>query len=108
MRPLRARRLVVRIRVSAVNLELSPALRQYAEVRVWLALQRFSRRVRWVKVWLSRCNDTPGGEGWRCRLGVWLGRLGLVVVEHTDADAYVAIDAAAIRLKQAVLRRLKS
>ena len=98
----------MRLRVSVVNMELPLALRNYAEVRAWLAVQRFSGKVRWVNVWLRTCNGESGGPGKLCRMEAWLAKIGPVVVEHVDADPYVAIDAAAVRLKRAVASRLKT
>ncbi|HOB76208.1 MAG TPA: HPF/RaiA family ribosome-associated protein [Phycisphaerae bacterium] len=97
----------MRIKVSVINTELPLALRNYAEVRTWLALQRFANRVRWVNVWLRTCNGDRGGDGKLCRMEAWLGRAGSIVVEQMDVDPYMAIDAAAIRLKRAIADRLK-
>lgn len=48
-----------RLKVSVVNMKLPLALRNYTEVRTWLALQRFDRRVRWVR---HGCEaETPEG-----------------------------------------------
>ncbi|MGE5611696.1 MAG: HPF/RaiA family ribosome-associated protein [Bacillota bacterium] len=98
----------MRIRVFVANMELPPALRHHAEVRTWLALQRFARRMRWAEVHLRSCNGVRGNAGKCCRIEAWLGTAGLVVVEQMDVDPYAAIDLAAARLKQAVARRLKA
>lgn len=98
----------MRIKVFVANMELPPALRFHAEVRTWLALQRFARRVRWAEVHLRSCNGVRSTAGKCCRIEAWLGPAGVVVVEHQDADPYAAIDLAAARLKHAVARRLKA
>jgi hypothetical protein len=61
------------LKVSVVNMELPLALRNYAEVRTWLALQRFAKRIRWVRVWLRSCNGGRGGDGKVCRMEAMAG-----------------------------------
>jgi hypothetical protein len=39
---------------------------------------------------------------------VWLRRLGLVTVRHTDPNPFVAVDRAAVRLRQAIARRISA
>jgi hypothetical protein len=89
-------------------------LKAYAETRAWRALQRFKGRVSWVGMQLTDERgedptqaDAGTGASVACQIDVWLRALGLVTVKHTDADAYVAVDRAVVRLQQAVARRIR-
>jgi hypothetical protein len=42
-----------------------------------------------------------------CQLDVWLRGIGLVTVRHVEDNAYLAIDCAAVRIEQAVVRKLR-
>jgi hypothetical protein len=42
-----------------------------------------------------------------CQLDVWLRGIGLVTVRHVEDNAYLAIDCAAVRIEQAIVRKLR-
>jgi ribosome-associated translation inhibitor RaiA len=97
----------MRVEVFANGLQVSEALRTYAESRVWLAVQRASDRLSWVGVRLMREGNHAVDGRTICQLDVWLRGIGLVTVRHADINAYVGIDCAAARLEQAVIRKLR-
>jgi hypothetical protein len=82
---------------------VTDVLRTYIESRVWLAVQRASREVSWVGVRLKIKDDARV----ICQLDVWLRGIGLVTVRHIDLNPYIGIDCAAVRLEQAVVRKLR-
>jgi ribosome-associated translation inhibitor RaiA len=99
----------MRIDIHSVHVELTPALRRYAESRVWLAAGRHVPRVTWVGVWLI--GESPGGDARprpvACRIDAWLRGAGHTTVHHTDGNAHAAIDVAAARLGQAIPRTVR-
>lgn len=86
--------------------ELTPALGGHVERRLRFALGRFSTRVETVRVRVEDANGPRGGIDKACRLRVRLRGAAPVRVEETDADVYVAIDRAALRLARGVAREL--
>src|SRR4051812_2789239 len=95
------------VKVSGHGFEVTDVLRTYAEWRVWLAVQRASRELSWVGVRLMSEHDQAVDGRIVCQLDVWLRGIGLVTVRHVDVDPYTAIDCAAVRLEQAVIRKLR-
>jgi hypothetical protein len=81
------------------------------ESRAWLASQRAAAgRVSWVGVRLTCTHVSPSDAAAprvaTCRIDAWLrGGGGLVSVRHADADAWAAVDRAAVRLERALARR---
>src|SRR3954470_10471416 len=96
----------IRIDVHAVNIELPTALRSYAETRAWMAGRRHTGRVIWLSVMVADRTAASGAPVFSCRIDGWLRGVGHVSVRHVDADPYVAIDRAAVRLERAVGRRV--
>jgi hypothetical protein len=97
----------MRIHVLNNDLEIPYVLRTYAESRVWLAVQRAADRLSWVGVRFMRPDDEIDGGRVACQLDVWLRGVGLVAVRHVDINPYLALDCAAVRIEQAVIRRLR-
>ena len=98
----------MRIDVHAVNIELPTALRSYAETRAWMAGRRHASRVIWLSVRVANRTAASGAPVVSCRIDGWLRGAGHVSVRHVDADPYVAIDRAAVRLERAVERRVRN
>src|SRR4051812_18911128 len=96
----------MRIDVHAMNIELPTALRSYAETRAWMAGRRHAGRVIWLSVRVAKRTAASGDPVVSCRIDGWLRGIGHVSVRHVDADPYVAIDRAAVRLERAVGRRV--
>ena len=97
----------MRIEVFGNGFEVTDVLRTYAESRVWLAVQRASRDLSWVGVRLMSEDDQTADGRVVCQLDVWLRGIGLVTVRHIDVDPYMGIDCAAVRLEQAIVRKLR-
>lgn len=99
------------IRVHSRSVELTEAIRAWAERRVLFALGQFGARVRSVAVRLSDENGPKGGPDQRCVMEARVSSAGSVVAEVLDADLYAAISRAAGRLGRRVrgdLERAKS
>ncbi|MGB7160117.1 MAG: HPF/RaiA family ribosome-associated protein [Tepidisphaeraceae bacterium] len=97
----------MRIEMFAKSRDVPEALRTYAELRVWRAVGCASDRLTWVAVRLSHEEDHAVDSSVVCQLDGWLRGIGLVTVRHANVDTYVAIDRAAARLEQTVLRKLR-
>ena len=96
----------MKLQVNSPDFKLTPALKQRLKRRITFALNRFSDRIRLVKVWLRDINGPKGGIDKVCRILVE-GSAGWVVpVEVTRQDAYEAIDFAGERVNRAVTRRV--
>ena len=89
--------------IRARHVELSDELRAHAERRLRSALKRLDRPILRVRMWLTDLNGPKGGVDKHCRIEV-AGRAGTVVVEDTNADAYVVIDLATERVRRAARR----
>jgi ribosome-associated translation inhibitor RaiA len=96
----------MRIDVRAMNMELPTALRSYAETRAWMAGRRHWSRVIWLSVMVANRTAASGAPVFSCRIDGWLRGVGHLSVRHVDADPYVAIDRAAVRLERAVGRHV--
>jgi ribosomal subunit interface protein len=88
------------------NVDVSPALAQYTERRLQVALGRFSRRLPAITVRLTDENGPKGGVDKRCHLAVSMPPSGEMVIEESHVDLYTAIDYAADRAARAVTRAL--
>ena len=95
------------IEVFGNGVDVSDVLRTYAESRVWLAARRAARRLSWIGVRLMPQEAHASHPRVVCQINAWLHGIGLVTVRHTDTNAYVGIDCAAVRLEQALIRRLR-
>ena len=88
------------------NLPISVALREHVARRLDFAIRRFSHRVERVIVRIVDVNGPKGGPDKRCRIIARLEGADVVLVEATDADAYVAVSQATLRLEERVSRAL--
>lgn len=95
------------IEIQARGFHLTEGLRARAERRVRFALGSLGGRVRHVIVRLADENGPRGGVDKRCTIRANLPGTPPVVIEHQEADLYVAIDRAADRVGRAVSRRLE-
>lgn len=92
--------------IHAQPFKLTAALEQHVAQRVEHAIGMASTSVRGVMVRLVDVNGERGGVDKLCRIVVWLRRGGSVIVEAIDRDLYAAIDAASVKLRVALGRRL--
>jgi ribosome-associated translation inhibitor RaiA len=96
----------MQVDISAQGFTLTEGLRTHSERRVRWAFGAASGRVRRVVLHLSDQNGARGGLDKRCTIRASLPGGPPVVIEHQEADLYVAIDRAADRTARAVSRRL--
>lgn len=97
----------MQIAIQARGLRLTEGIRTQAERRVRLALGSASGRVHSVVMRLADENGPRGGVDKRCTIRANLRGGPPVIIEHQEADLYVAIDRAADRAGRAVSRRLE-
>ena len=94
------------ISIQARGFELTEGLRAHTERRIRFALGWARFDVQAVSVRLSDINGPRGGRDKRCLIRIPLTSGQEVVVEDLDDDLYVAIDRAAGRCEQTLVRRL--
>ena len=92
--------------ITGKKVNLSEALREHIERRVYFALSRFSPRISRVSVTVEDVNGPRGGIDKRCQILVKLDRMEELKVETTDAEIHDAVAAAADRVGRAVQRQL--
>jgi hypothetical protein len=97
----------MRVEVLGNSYEVSDVLRIYTESRVWLAVRRAADQLSWVGVRIMGEDGHALRGRVVCQVDVWLRGIGLVTVRHVDVNPYVGIDCAAVRLEQAVVRKLR-
>jgi hypothetical protein len=90
--------------MSVLNRGLSPALARRAEIRAWLATQRFQKRISWLTIALRKAGPAHAF----CRMQAWIAGIGPVAGEHRSPDPTACVEIAAARLKHAAIRRLKA
>jgi putative sigma-54 modulation protein len=88
------------------GLDLSDALRAYAERRLRFSLAGFAPQLKGVEVRLADINGPRGGIDKTCGIKVVLRTVGVMFARAAGADAYSTIDQAAARIRSAVSRTL--
>lgn len=97
----------MRIEVRGSTVPISEALEEHILRRLDFALRRFADSVDRVIVRLVDLNGPKGGVDKRCRIAARLiSPAPAVIVEATDAGAYMAVSLAAARLEERVARAL--
>lgn len=92
------------IEIRANDFTLTDGIRLHIERRLGLALDRFTQRVRAVRVWIGDVNGPKHGAVDKfCLLVVQLTH-GRAVLEERVAHLYVAIDRAAHRIREKIAR----
>lgn len=94
----------MRILIEGRDVEMTPQLYARAQERVCYMLVLHQHIVSWVAVQFSRFR--PQDEDICCQIDVWLYGIGAVTVRHSEPSAIDAVDMAALRLREAVRRRL--
>lgn len=93
----------MRMLIDGQGVPMTPELYARAQERVCYTLVLFQRIVSWVAVQFTRYRPE---EDVCCQIDVWLHDIGAVTVQHWDPDPTQAVDMAALRLREAVRRRL--
>ena len=95
------------IEIRAREFALTDGIRLHIERRLGFALDRFTKRVSTVIVWIGDLNGHKhGAKDKCCRMAIRLKHR-MVVLEERAADLYLAIDRAAHRVRKAIARDLK-
>lgn len=97
---------IMRIDIQALGFSLTEGLRTHAEQRLRFALGSASSRISRVVVRVSDANGPRGSVDKLCVIRASLPGTAPVIIEHHEADLYVAIDRASDRVARTVLRRL--
>jgi ribosome-associated translation inhibitor RaiA len=86
---------------------LTDAILMHVEARVEQALAPCARWVLQVTARVEDINAERGGIDKRCSLIVALRRHGIIAVEATHADLYLAVDDAVAKARRSALRTLR-
>ena len=96
----------MQIDTQAHDFSLTDALRRHTERRLRFATTYGGDRVKRIAVRLSDINGPRGGADKRCHLRIVLNGQPDVVVTDVETDLYAAINRAAGRARNALLRKL--
>jgi len=96
----------MKIEIQARGFRLTDALREHTERRLRVAFGSTIDRVRRIQVRLADDNGPRGGIDKRCALRISEGGRPPMLIDHHEADLYVAIDRAADRAGRSFARRL--
>jgi ribosomal subunit interface protein len=92
--------------IRSQGLDLSDALRSYAERRLRLSLDGFATQVNGIEVRLADINGPRGGVDKTCAITVRLRECGVVFARAAGESAYATVNRAAARIRTAVVRTL--
>ena len=92
----------MRLQINGTGVVISDTLWAHTQERICLTLHPYHRLVSWVaaEFTLAEAGDVC------CQIDVWLHGIGAVTVRHMESDAIEAASMAALRLREAVRRRL--
>ena len=96
----------MKVEIRAKDFPITDGIRLQIEQRLGFALDRFTRRIRSVLVWVGDMNDPTGDHEKCCRMAVQLTE-GRVVLEERAADLYAAVDHAAHRACTRIAREAR-
>lgn len=95
------------VEIRAKDFTITEGIRLHVERRLGFALDRFSKNVRAVLVWVGDINGPKrGGNDKCCRMSIQFTR-GELMVEERAANLYVAIDRATHRISNNLARGRK-
>lgn len=92
--------------IYAQAFKLTDSLEQHVKQRVNHAIGATSRLIQSVKVRLLDVNGERSETQVTCRVVVRLRGGGCVMIDASDRDLYAAVDAAALKLRMALKRRI--
>jgi len=93
--------------LSGVNLEVTGAMRRYADKRVVQPLSRLGGHVRSLRLWLRRDGRRQNDQVGEVRAVVTLSNGQVVAINEQDRCYYSALDLVADRVKETVRRRVE-
>ena len=93
------------VEIVARGFELTDALRDYVERRIYFTFSGRDEQIKSIEVRLSDINGPRGGIDKRCKMLIEVPRIKNVVVEDTESNLYVAIDRATERAGRTLNRR---
>jgi putative sigma-54 modulation protein len=96
------------VEVKGRRLDVSKALRAYAERRLHFAIGSFEPRIIRAEICITDVNGPKGGIDKLCAIAVCLVGTGWVFATADSANAYSAIDGAASRMRTVVARRIRT
>lgn len=94
----------MKVRIHAHEVTVTAALRKHVELRLGLALGKFSAHVGPVAVHLSQSLEKRDVKESRCQIALGLRRR--LKVQETDADLFAAVDRAVLRAARLVARAI--
>ena len=97
----------MQIEIRGREIKVSEWLHKHIERRVHFALERFSERIRKVRVQVRDLNGPRGGVDKSCQLVISLVPASTVVLETRGSNLYGTIDCLADRAATSIVRRLK-
>lgn len=94
----------MRILIDGRDVEMTPEIYARTQERVCYMLVLHQHVVSWVAVQFSRFRAQD--DDICCQIDVWLHGIGSVTVRHSEPTAIESLEMAALRLREAVRRRL--
>jgi putative sigma-54 modulation protein len=98
----------MKVEVKGRHLDVSEALRAYAERRLHFAIGPFEARITRAEVCIADVNGPKGGVDKLCAIAVRLAGTGWLFATAESTNAYSAIDGAASRMRTVVARRIRT
>lgn len=95
------------VTVRSRHLQLSDALRAYADRRLRFSVGPFAPLIDGIDVCVADVNGPRGGIDKVCAIAVVLTPLERVFARAIDSNAYSAVDTAASRIRTILVRRLR-
>ncbi len=96
----------MQIDIQSRRFALTGALKRRIKQRLGYALDIKNAHIQRVKVWISDINGPRGGEDKCCHIQIEMPNSPDVVIKEVKNDLYSAIDRAAHRAAQSVVRKL--
>lgn len=96
----------MRIDLQCEGLERAQVLREYVLRKMRMAIGRFRDHIQWARIKVADVNGPRGGVDKRCVVQLRLRNRPDVIFAITEVEAQSAVDRAAERVSQVLVRRL--
>lgn len=96
----------MRVELHLKGVELTERLHGFIEKKLKSALGRFKHLVKNVQVRLVDINGPRGGEDVECRIQADLGYAGVLTINETQTDPFLAVARASKRVNHSLSRRV--